>query len=131
MARWFNIGGPCNAADHYMLSATERLPDVASLIRKKQYFVVHAPRQCGKTTAFLSFANETNAKGDAVEVKTRKLYEKSHEKAYAQMAKYIDRLGLSEGWLVVVDADFSKPWEGKVLSEDLVQDGKAIHVVCC
>ena len=95
------------------------------------YFVVHAPRQCGKTTAFLSFANETNAKGDAVEVKTRKLYEKSHEKAYAQMAKYIDRLGLSEGWLVVVDADFSKPWDGKISSEDLVQDGKAIHVVCC
>ena len=67
----------------------------------------------------------------AVEVKTRKLYEKSHEKAYAQVAKYIDRLGLSEGWLVVVDADFSKPWEGRVSSEDLVQDGKAIHVICC
>ena len=47
------------------------------------------------------------------------------------MAKYIDRLGLSEGGLVVIDADFSKPWEGKVSSEDLVQDGKAIHVVCC
>ena len=67
----------------------------------------------------------------AVEVKTRKLYEKSHEKVYAQVAKYIDRLGLSEGWLVVVDADFSKPWDGKISSEDLVQDGKAIHVVCC
>ena len=66
MARWFNIGGPCIAADHYMLSATERLPEVASLIRKKQYFVVHAPRQCGKTTGFLAFANEINAKGDAV-----------------------------------------------------------------
>ena len=180
MARWFNIGGPCNPATNYMLSAMERLPEVASLVRKVQYFVVHAPRQCGKTTAFLSFANETNAKGDAVamycsletvqefpkaadgipkicaclreaawglagidlgvhfrgavyavEVKTRKLYEKSREKAYAQVAKYIDRLGLSEGWLVVVDADFSKPWEGKVSSEDLEQDGKAIHVVCC
>ena len=66
MARWFNIGGPCNPATNYMLSAMDRLPDVASLVRKQQYFVVHAPRQCGKTTAFLSFANETNAKGDAV-----------------------------------------------------------------
>ena len=66
MARWFNIGGPCNPADNYTLSAMERLPEVAALVRKRQYFVVHAPRQCGKTTAFLSFANETNAKGDAV-----------------------------------------------------------------
>ena len=66
MARWFNIGGPCIAANHYMLPATARLPEVASLIRKQQYFVVHAPRQCGKTTGFLAFANEINAKGDAV-----------------------------------------------------------------
>ena len=66
MARWFNIGGPCNPATNYMLSAMDRLPEVASLVRKEQYFVVHAPRQCGKTTAFLSFANETNAKGEAV-----------------------------------------------------------------
>ena len=66
MARWFNIGGPCNAAKNYVLPAMARLPEVAALVRKEQYFVVHAPRQCGKTTAFLSFANETNAKGEAV-----------------------------------------------------------------
>ena len=68
MSRWFNIGGPCIAAKNYMLSATERLPDVAALARKEQYFVVHAPRQCGKTTGFLAFANEINAKGEAVAV---------------------------------------------------------------
>jgi len=32
MARWFNIGGPCNPAKNYMLSAIERLPEVVSLI---------------------------------------------------------------------------------------------------
>ena len=64
MSRWFNIGGPCIAADHYMLPASDRLPDVWSLIRKKQYFVVHAPRQCGKTTAFRALMDEINAKGD-------------------------------------------------------------------
>ena len=36
MTRWFNIGGPCNPAKNYTLSATERLPEVASLIRKGQ-----------------------------------------------------------------------------------------------
>ena len=64
MARWFNIGGPCNPVDHYMLAATARLPRVVSLIDKKQYFVVHAPRQCGKTTAFRALADEINAKGE-------------------------------------------------------------------
>ena len=64
MSRWFNIGGPCIAAKHYMLPASERLPDVWSLIRKEQCFVVHAPRQCGKTTAFRALMDEINAKGD-------------------------------------------------------------------
>lgn len=68
MERYFNIGGPCAAAKNYMLPAMSRLPQVVSLIRKEQYFVVHAQRQCGKTTAFLSLANEMNAKGDAVAV---------------------------------------------------------------
>ena len=68
MERYFNIGGPCNPVKHYMLPAMARLPHVVSLIGKEQYFVVHAQRQCGKTTAFLSLANEMNAKGDAVAV---------------------------------------------------------------
>ena len=68
MERYFNIGGPCFPAQHYMLPAMARLPQVAGLIRKGQYFVVHAPRQCGKTTGFLALANEMNAKGDAVAI---------------------------------------------------------------
>ena len=63
MERFFNIAGPCNPVDHYMLPATGRLPDVISLIRKKQYFVVHAQRQCRKTTAMLALRNEINAGG--------------------------------------------------------------------
>lgn len=66
MERFFNIAGPCNPADHYMLSATERLPEVVSLIHKKQYFVIHAQRQCGKTTAMLALRNEINAGDERV-----------------------------------------------------------------
>ena len=67
----------------------------------------------------------------AVEVKTRALYEKSHEKAHQQVLGYMDRLGQKEGWLVVVDADLTKPWEDKISSEDIQLDGKMIHVVRC
>jgi hypothetical protein len=63
MSRWFNTAGPCNPVDHYMLPAMRRLPEVRSLIEQKSYFVVHAPRQAGKTTALLSLAQELTAEG--------------------------------------------------------------------
>ena len=42
-----------------------------------------------------------------------------------------DRLGRSEGWLVVADPDLTKPWDGKISSEDIPLDGKTIHLVRC
>jgi len=68
MARWFNTAGPCNPADHYMLPAMRRLPEVRRLIEQKSYFVVHAPRQVGKTTALLSLARELTTEGRYVAV---------------------------------------------------------------
>ncbi|MFN7413621.1 MAG: AAA family ATPase, partial [Dolichospermum sp.] len=58
MTRWFNIAGPCKDDIHYMLSPTVRLPDLEDLIKQESYFVLHAPRQTGKTTAMLSLAKQ-------------------------------------------------------------------------
>ena len=33
MQKWFNTAGPCKADIHYMLSSTERLPEIKQLIR--------------------------------------------------------------------------------------------------
>ncbi|MBD2490768.1 ATP-binding protein [Aulosira sp. FACHB-615] len=63
MSRWFNIAGPCKDDIHYMLSPTIRLPDLEELIRQRSYFVVHAPRQTGKTTAMLALAQQLTATG--------------------------------------------------------------------
>lgn len=63
MPRFFNIGGPCNPADHYMLSPLGRLPKLRSTIDRKQYFVVHAPRQTGKTTALQALAARLSEEG--------------------------------------------------------------------
>ena len=67
----------------------------------------------------------------AVECKKISFYEKSHEKAYDQVCGYMDRLGVGEGWLVVFDPDLSKPWDGKIYSEDLPWRGKTVHLVGC
>lgn len=63
MSRWFNIAGPCQEDIHYMLSATARLPDLEELIQQRSYFVVHAPRQTGKTTAMLAEAKKLTLSG--------------------------------------------------------------------
>ena len=47
-----------------MLPATERVPDVMRLIEDDAYFVVHAQRQCGKTTAFRALVDDINATGE-------------------------------------------------------------------
>ena len=64
MTRWFNIAGPCSDDIHYMLSPTVRLPDLEELIQQRSYFVLHAPRQTGKTTAMLSLAKQLTDTGN-------------------------------------------------------------------
>jgi len=63
MPKWFNTAGPCQADIHYMLPSTGRLPEIVNLIAQRNYFVIHAPRQVGKTTAMLSLAQELTANG--------------------------------------------------------------------
>ncbi len=64
MERFFNTEGPCESAKHYMLAAEGRVDDdVERLIERERYFVIHAPRQVGKTTAFSALARRLTAEG--------------------------------------------------------------------
>ncbi|MFZ4557852.1 MAG: ATP-binding protein [Pseudanabaena sp.] len=68
MKKWFNTAGPCQADIHYMLSATERLPAFVDLIAQRNYFVIHAPRQTGKSTAMIDLAKDLTESGQYVAV---------------------------------------------------------------
>ncbi len=63
--RQFNIAGPTVAADHYCLDPLQRinLEEILKLIGEKRYFVLHAPRQTGKTTCLLALMRYLNAQG--------------------------------------------------------------------
>lgn len=63
--RFFNTAGPVRCKDHYCLSPLERLDldKVLALIRQKKYFVLHAPRQTGKTTCLLALMEHLNQTG--------------------------------------------------------------------
>ncbi|MGN9787119.1 AAA family ATPase, partial [Nonomuraea sp. ZG12] len=63
-AKYFNTTGPCDPQRHHMLSPTQRLPQARVLIEMDRYFVLHAPRQTGKTTTLGTLASELTAEGD-------------------------------------------------------------------
>jgi len=88
MSRWFNIAGPCKADKHYMLSPTSRLPDLEHLIEQESYFVIHAPRQTGKTTAMLALAKQLTESGRyaAVMVSAEVGSPYSHDPGAAELA---------------------------------------------
>ncbi len=64
--RFFNTAGPIRRDRHYHVPPLERLDadDVRLLIRQWTYFVLHAPRQTGKTSALLELRDQLNAAGD-------------------------------------------------------------------
>jgi hypothetical protein len=66
--RFFNTTGPCNPEDHYMLPPEERLvgAQLERYIGDKLYWVLHAPRQTGKTTFLQSWMKKINAGSEAI-----------------------------------------------------------------
>jgi len=66
--RFFNTTGPCNPFDHYMLPPADRLvgAQLHRYIRDSLYWVLHAPRQTGKTTFLQNWAREINTGTEAV-----------------------------------------------------------------
>ena len=64
--RKFNTEGPVVAADHYCIPPLERvnLAEVLGLVRDKRYFVLHAPRQTGKTSTLLALRDLLNGGGE-------------------------------------------------------------------
>ena len=63
--RFFNTTGPIRPEKHYCIPPLERLnlAEVRRLIRDERYFVLHAPRQTGKTSALLALRDLLNGEG--------------------------------------------------------------------
>jgi len=66
--RFFNTAGPNQPERHYTLPVLARLPQVRELIDQGLYFVLHAPRQVGKTTSLLHLGHELTAEGAYVAI---------------------------------------------------------------
>jgi predicted AAA+ superfamily ATPase len=63
--RFFNTEGPIRPEDHYHLPPLSRwdLDAILTLIDQKKYFLLHAPRQTGKTSCLLALMEHLNREG--------------------------------------------------------------------
>ena len=63
MQKFFNTAGACIPSDNYMVSVTHSFANLKALIDDKRYFILHAPRQTGKTTLMLQLMEHLNQEG--------------------------------------------------------------------
>jgi len=69
MPRYFNTTGFCRPEKHYIVDPTRGLMNsVNQLIENEQYFLIHAPRQSGKTTLLHSITKQINSEGRYIAV---------------------------------------------------------------
>ena len=63
--RFFNTEGEVIPEDHYCIPPLERvdLDEIVTLIERKKYFILHAPRQTGKTSVLAALADHLNGTG--------------------------------------------------------------------
>lgn len=65
MEKYFNTAGPNQPDSQYTLNLLKRidLAEIELLFEQKKYFVLHAPRQTGKTSMLLALRDYLNAGG--------------------------------------------------------------------
>ena len=142
--RFFNTAGPVRPDEHYCIPPLERfdLDEVLRLVETKKYFVLHAPRQTGKTSALLALADLLNGQGYGcvyTTVETARTAREDVEQAMRtvlaglssqvrstlgdestvaegveQTAGHMDRSAAEAGHLVVIDQREGRSWEEKV-----------------
>jgi hypothetical protein len=111
--KYFNIAGPCNSKEHYMLDPLRGIGnELMGLIERGHYFVIHAARQSGKTTLLKELARKINTEGkyyalycslEGVQAFTEP--EKGIPEIARNMADCIKSQGLPQGF--AKDADYS------------------------
>jgi len=69
-AKFFNTAGPVNQPEHYKIDPLHRwdLDEILMLISQRKYFILHAPRQTGKTSSLLALRDYLNAEGNYLAV---------------------------------------------------------------
>jgi hypothetical protein len=87
-------------------------------------------REYGLGRGALDLLVEWKAQRHAIEVKIRR-DTTTEERALDQVARYLDRLGLHEGWLVMFDQRKGLAWDERLFVREVEHAGRRIHIVGC
>ena len=70
VSRFFNTAGPIKPDIHYNVNPLHRidLDELEGLIRQQKYFILHAPRQTGKTSCLLALRDYLNEQGEYIAI---------------------------------------------------------------
>lgn len=105
----FNVSGPCIPGRHYML-----LPE----------------RRLGLGRGALDLLIEWKGQRHAIEVKLRRDTETETD-ALDQVVRYLEGLGLGDGWLVMFDLRKGPGWAEKLFVREVEHRGKVVRIVGC
>ena len=123
--KFFTTEGPVNCQDHYCLPPLERfdLDEILNLIALKKYFLMHAPRQTGKTSSLLALMDYLNREGTY-----RALYANIEG---AQAAREDIEMGTAEviHSIAFSARDFLGDHEALILAEKIVAQVPATSVI--
>ena len=116
--RFFNTEGPVRADLHYCSPPLQRwdLEDLLQLIERQKYFLLHAPRQTGKTTCLLALMDYLNREG-----RYRAVYanieaaQAARERVDAGMAAIVQAIANSAAWRL--NDDSVEPLARQVLAD--------------
>jgi len=73
---------------------------------------------------------EWKAQRVVVETKLRRDTE-TEDEAHEQVVRYLDSLGIAEGWLVLFDLRSTAPWSERLFQRDRTVGGRVVHVIGC
>jgi hypothetical protein len=85
-------------------------------------------REMAAETGRLDLCVEWGTLRYPVEIKVRRT-ERTEAEGLDQIARYMESLGLHDGWLVVFDRRKEVPWDRKISSEIVERDSRRIHVI--
>jgi hypothetical protein len=141
--RFFNTAGPVDSQRHYCIPPLERfdLDEVLMLIDQQKYFVLHAPRQTGKTTCLLALRDLLNASGRYRCVYTNvEVGQSAREDVEPAMAAILNELGLwaetalsdrfvTDHWPAILETARAHAALGEVLSRWAAVDSRPLVVL--
>ncbi len=115
--RSFNTTGPVKPDKHYCIPPLERfdLDEVLRLVDGEKYFVLHAPRQTGKTSSLLALCDLLNGQGYACVYTTVETARTARDDVEEVMRTVLSGLG-SRARLTLGDEFLAREWSG-ILAE--------------